>query len=127
LAGHSRIELQAAAIDDRDIAAFIARMRLASFTLAIAHKEGKTNIVDLVHDRPPPFSPEAIIEEYAGVLKKYRITSVRGTAMQASFHGSSSASMASTMSRASRPNQKSSRMWSPPSTAVASISWTTPS
>jgi hypothetical protein len=49
-----------------------------SFTLAIAHKEGKTNIVDLVRDRPPPFSPEAVIEEYAGILKKYRITSVKG-------------------------------------------------
>jgi hypothetical protein len=49
-----------------------------SFTLAIAHKEGKTNIVDLVRDRPPPFSPESAIEEYAGILKKYRITSVKG-------------------------------------------------
>jgi hypothetical protein len=49
-----------------------------SFTLAIAHKEGKTNILDLVRERVPPFSPEATIEEFAGILKKYRITSVRG-------------------------------------------------
>jgi hypothetical protein len=33
--------------------------------LAIAHKEGKTNILDLVRDRVPPFSPEAVIEEFA--------------------------------------------------------------
>jgi hypothetical protein len=56
-----------------------------SFTLAIAHKEGKTNIVDLVRDRPPPFSPEAVIEEYAGVLKKYRITSVKGDCYAGEF------------------------------------------
>jgi hypothetical protein len=49
-----------------------------SFTLAISHKEGKTTVLDLVRDRPPPFSPEAVIEEYAGILKKYRITMIRG-------------------------------------------------
>jgi hypothetical protein len=49
-----------------------------AFTLAIAHKEGKTAILDLVRERLPPFSPEAVIEEYAGILKKYRITTIRG-------------------------------------------------
>ena len=49
-----------------------------SFTLAIAHREGKTNVLDLVRDRPPPFSPEAVIEEYAKLCKQYRITSIKG-------------------------------------------------
>jgi hypothetical protein len=48
------------------------------FTLAISHKEGKTTILDLVRERQPPFSPEAVIEEYAGILKKYRITMIKG-------------------------------------------------
>jgi hypothetical protein len=49
-----------------------------AFTLAIAHHEGKTAILDLVRERQPPLSPEAVIEEYAGVLRKYRITQVIG-------------------------------------------------
>jgi hypothetical protein len=49
-----------------------------SFTMAIAHKEGKTTVLDLVRERIPPFSPEAVIEEYAAILKKYRITTVYG-------------------------------------------------
>jgi hypothetical protein len=48
------------------------------FPLAISHKEGKTTILDLVRERQPPFSPEAVIEEYAGILKKYRITMIKG-------------------------------------------------
>jgi hypothetical protein len=49
-----------------------------SFTLAIAHREGKTDVLDLIRDRPPPFSPEAVIEEYAKLCKQYRITSIKG-------------------------------------------------
>jgi hypothetical protein len=49
-----------------------------SFAMAIAHKEGKTTILDLVRDRPPPFSPEAVIEEYSRIFKNYRITSIKG-------------------------------------------------
>jgi len=48
------------------------------FTMAISHREGKTAILDLIRERQPPFSPEAVIEEYAGILKKYRITMIRG-------------------------------------------------
>ncbi len=49
-----------------------------AFTLAIAHHEGKTAILDCVRERQPPFSPEAVIQEYAGLLKQYRITQVFG-------------------------------------------------
>jgi hypothetical protein len=46
-----------------------------SFTLAIAHVEGKTQILDVIRERKPPFSPEAIVAEYAELMKKYRISS----------------------------------------------------
>jgi hypothetical protein len=46
-----------------------------SFTLAIAHTEGKTQILDLIRERKAPFSPEAVVAEYAELMKKYRISS----------------------------------------------------
>jgi hypothetical protein len=51
-----------------------------AFTLAISHREGDTVILDAVRERKPPFSPEAVVEEYAEFLKTYRITKVRGDA-----------------------------------------------
>ena len=39
-----------------------------SMTLAIAHKEGQTEILDLVRERKPPFSPEAVVEEFASTI-----------------------------------------------------------
>jgi hypothetical protein len=53
-----------------------------SFTLAIAHLEGKpgafTAILDVVRERTPPFSPEQVTEEFSELLKRYRITKVYG-------------------------------------------------
>jgi hypothetical protein len=49
-----------------------------AMTLAIAHKEGATAILDLVREVRPPFSPEAVAEEFADALKRYRITKVCG-------------------------------------------------
>jgi hypothetical protein len=49
-----------------------------AMTLAVAHREGNTVILDLVRERRPPFSPEAVVEEFAGVLRAYRCTSVVG-------------------------------------------------
>jgi hypothetical protein len=49
-----------------------------SFTLAIAHKEGDTAILDLVREVVPPFSPEAVCEDFADTLKTFRITKVGG-------------------------------------------------
>ena len=49
-----------------------------SMTLAIAHKEGETAILDAVRERKPPFSPEAVTEEFAGVLRSYRIAKLFG-------------------------------------------------
>jgi hypothetical protein len=53
-----------------------------SFTLAIAHREGvgktKTAVLDLVRERVPPFSPEQVVQEFAGICKNYRISLVYG-------------------------------------------------
>ena len=49
-----------------------------AMTLAIAHKEGTTAILDLLREVRPPFSPEAVAEEFAETLKRYRITKVHG-------------------------------------------------
>jgi hypothetical protein len=49
-----------------------------SMTLAIAHKEGNTAILDVIREATVPFSPEAIVEEFADTLRKYRITRVIG-------------------------------------------------
>jgi hypothetical protein len=49
-----------------------------AMTLAIAHTEGKTQILDVVRERKPPFSPEAVVEEYAALLRTYRCAKVYG-------------------------------------------------
>jgi hypothetical protein len=53
-----------------------------AFTLAIAHSEGdreqRTAILDLIREVRPPFSPEAVTQEFADILKSYRITKVSG-------------------------------------------------
>ena len=47
-----------------------------AMTLAIAHTEGKTQILDLIRERKPPFSPEAVTEEFAKIIRSYRCTKV---------------------------------------------------
>jgi hypothetical protein len=49
-----------------------------AFTLAIAHVEGKTQILDLIRERTPPFSPEQVVEEFAKIIRSYRCTKVYG-------------------------------------------------
>jgi hypothetical protein len=49
-----------------------------SMTLAVAHKEGTTTILDVIRERKPPFSPEAVVAEYADLLRKYRCFTVSG-------------------------------------------------
>jgi hypothetical protein len=50
-----------------------------SFTLAIAHRQrdGRA-VVDAIRERTPPFSPEAVVTEFAVVLRSYRCASVSG-------------------------------------------------
>jgi len=51
-----------------------------SMTLAIGHVEGKVVILDAIRERRPPFSPEAVVDEFSDLLKRYRIASVVGDA-----------------------------------------------
>jgi hypothetical protein len=49
-----------------------------AFTLAISHKDGERVVIDATREIQPPFSPEAVIDEFAALLKSYRISKVIG-------------------------------------------------
>jgi hypothetical protein len=49
-----------------------------SFTLAIAHREADTAVLDCLREVRPPFSPESVVGEFAALLKQYRVGEVRG-------------------------------------------------
>lgn len=48
------------------------------FTLGIGHQVGDRVVIDALRERRPPFSSEAVVEEYAGLLKRYWLTKVTG-------------------------------------------------
>jgi hypothetical protein len=49
-----------------------------AMTLAVAHKSGVTVVLDAIREIKPPFSPEAVVEEFAKLLRSYRCTLVYG-------------------------------------------------
>jgi hypothetical protein len=49
-----------------------------SMTLAIGHKEGQVALLDAIRERKPPFSPEAVVKDFADLLKRYRVSKVEG-------------------------------------------------
>ena len=49
-----------------------------SMTLAVAHLEGDTVVLDAVRERKPRFNPFDVLEEFVEVLKSYRVTVVYG-------------------------------------------------
>jgi hypothetical protein len=49
-----------------------------SFTLAIAHKEGETSVVDVVRKRKSPCEPPAVVEEFAHILRQYHVNTIEG-------------------------------------------------
>jgi Terminase large subunit, T4likevirus-type, N-terminal len=50
-----------------------------SFALAIAHRDGEGHgILDCVREVRPPFSPDAVVAEFAALLKSYGIHKVHG-------------------------------------------------
>ena len=49
-----------------------------SFTLAISHRDGERFIIDAIREIRPPFSPQAVIEDFCVLLKTYKITRVTG-------------------------------------------------
>jgi hypothetical protein len=46
--------------------------------LVIAHTEGKTQILDAIRERKPPFSPEAVVEEFVSLMRTYLVSKVYG-------------------------------------------------
>jgi hypothetical protein len=49
-----------------------------SFTLGIAHREDDCVVLDLVRERRPPFSPDAVVKEYAETVQAYGLDYVTG-------------------------------------------------
>jgi hypothetical protein len=49
-----------------------------AMTLAISHPRGEEIVIDVVCERAPPFSPAAVVDEFAELLKKYHVTKVVG-------------------------------------------------
>ncbi len=49
-----------------------------AMTLAIAHSEGDTAVLDAVREVKPPFSPDAVVEEFVALLTAYRLNEVTG-------------------------------------------------
>ena len=49
-----------------------------SFSLAIAHLEGEKAVLDVIRERRPPFSPDAVATEYAELVKAYGLHRVTG-------------------------------------------------
>jgi hypothetical protein len=49
-----------------------------SFTMAIGHRDGECAVIDAAREQRPPFSPEAVIDDLATLLKTYRISKVTG-------------------------------------------------
>ena len=49
-----------------------------AMTMCIAHKEGATVVVDVIREYKPPFSPEAVVAEYADLVRKYRCLQAYG-------------------------------------------------
>jgi len=48
-----------------------------SFTCAVAHGQGGVAVLDAVRERRPPFSPDAVVAEYAELLRSYGVHAVR--------------------------------------------------
>jgi hypothetical protein len=49
-----------------------------SMTLAIAHQERGTHVLDLLLEEKPPLAPETVVERFSDVLRSYGITRVQG-------------------------------------------------
>jgi hypothetical protein len=49
-----------------------------SMTLAIGHREKDVLVLDCIREHRSPFSPEAVVNEFADTLRLYHVTTVRG-------------------------------------------------
>ena len=69
-----------APLPDADYMAFVdpSGGSADSMTLVIGHKEGDVVVIDALRERKPPFSPDAVVDEFAALLASYGITKVSG-------------------------------------------------
>jgi hypothetical protein len=49
-----------------------------SFTMAVSHKDGERVVIDAIREVRPPFSPDAVIVDFAALLRTYRVGFVSG-------------------------------------------------
>jgi hypothetical protein len=49
-----------------------------AMTLAISHRDGDRVVIDATREVRPPFSPEGVVQDFAALLRSYRITKVCG-------------------------------------------------
>jgi hypothetical protein len=49
-----------------------------SMTLAIAHAEREIGVLDVMREMRPPFSPEAVVAEFAALLRYFHISRITG-------------------------------------------------
>jgi len=49
-----------------------------SFTIAVAHREQDRGVLDALREVRPAFSPDAVVEQFAQLLKTYRLHKVTG-------------------------------------------------
>ena len=57
-----------------------------SFALAVAHRDADGNaVIDAIRERNPPFSPGAVVREFAALLRSYRIKQVTGDRFAGGF------------------------------------------
>jgi hypothetical protein len=47
-----------------------------SMTLAIGHRQDDMVVIDCLRGRRPPFSPDDVVDEFAALLKSYRVTRI---------------------------------------------------
>lgn len=49
-----------------------------SMTLAIMHQDGQRAVLDAIREKKPPFSPEAVVDEFCALLRAYGLKEVTG-------------------------------------------------
>jgi hypothetical protein len=49
-----------------------------SMTMAIAHRERETVVLDCIAERKAPFSPDSVVSEFVETFKQYRISTIAG-------------------------------------------------
>ena len=61
-----------------DVQSFVISSTASSAVANVGHREATVVVVDAVREVKPPFSPEDVVDEFATLLKRYRIVKVTG-------------------------------------------------